>query len=313
MSSLPIQHGRQKEQQKSLKVKLKRPSFEIKSTMDLCNLYVKGIKPGLTSTELFNLFEPYGRIISAKVMEANTGGAQTGFGFVSFSSSTEAAKALVEINSKEPQDDDEKSFPVMVVRFHEPKVPRLEHNFNHQLSLLSYSSLCSHFFTRKIQKIIPLKPIKEESLVSNNMNHYSPVLSSSIPPLSHYSGAFGNMSHDSHHPYYYYPSYWTHQGVVYTNFINPAHSYPIPPQNQNSNNTTKTHQRHSWNGTPKKATDTITTKLLQVLENEYNITDQNNPGLINKIIQLDRTEQSNCLNNSIYFKKKISHLKSSIT
>ncbi|KAF1805570.1 RNA recognition motif-containing protein, partial [Mucor lusitanicus] len=83
--------------------------------MDLCNLYIKGIQPGMSSTDLFNLFKPFGRIISAKVMPQDKG--KRGFGFVSYSKSVEAAHAILSMN----QTDD------MVVRFHEPKVPRKEH------------------------------------------------------------------------------------------------------------------------------------------------------------------------------------------
>lgn len=276
------------------KIKLKKPSFEIKPSMDLCNLYIKGIEPGLTSTTLFNMFKPFGRIISAKVMESNTGGTQTGFGFVSYSNSTEAAKALIEMNSEENISSKD---PIMFVRFHEPRVPRLEHNYNQQLGLLSYSPFSCHFYTRKNQKIIPLQPIEDTCTISY-------VSTSSV-----------NNNHPS---YYYYPSYWAHQGIVYTNYINPTQSIPSPqpqPSFLNSYNTNqrdikeKNNQRHSWNGTSSKTTETISSKLIQVLKNEYKITESENPELIQKILNLNRTEQSNCLNNSIYFKKKISQLK----
>ncbi|KAI7847941.1 hypothetical protein BDC45DRAFT_451074, partial [Circinella umbellata] len=66
--------------------------------MDLCNIYIKHIDPSIKSTELFNLFKPFGRIISARVMEDPSTGNSRGFGFVSYSHPTEAAAALIEMD-----------------------------------------------------------------------------------------------------------------------------------------------------------------------------------------------------------------------
>lgn len=241
---------------------LKSPSFEIKPSMDLCNLYVKGIQPGSTSEDLFNLFKPFGRIVSAKVMESKTGAA--GFGFVSYSSSTEAAKALVSMNTK---DEIKNTSPVIMVRFHEPRVLRLEHNYSYQAGLLSCSALYNHFYIRKGQYVIPLQQVVEPVV-------HVPV----IPPSVHQQ------------PYYYYTPYWTHQGgTVYPNFINPASSPTQATARQ-------------------PAQDSIPNKLIQVLKQEHKITKQENAQLLEKILKLDRVEQSNCLNNSVYFKKKIKQL-----
>ncbi|KAI8073562.1 hypothetical protein BDF21DRAFT_465001 [Thamnidium elegans] len=181
----------------------KKPSFEIKPSMDLCNLYVKGIQPGSTSTDLFNLFKPFGRIISAKVMESNTGAA--GFGFVSYSSSIEAAKALVSMNT---EDEIKKKSPIMIVRFHEPRVSRLEHNYNYQVGLLSCSALYNHFYIRKGQNVVPLKKVGS-------------VVHVLVTPFVHVH----------HQPYYYYTPYWTHQDMACTNFTGPVLS-PSQPTRQ---------------------------------------------------------------------------------
>ncbi|CAO3617672.1 unnamed protein product [Mucor fragilis] len=74
-----------------------------------------------------------------------------GFGFVSYSKSVEAAHAILSMN----ETDD------MVVRFHEPKVPRKEHDFDQQLAYLSDSELAMHFYTRPLHnnnKMTPLAP-----------------------------------------------------------------------------------------------------------------------------------------------------------
>lgn len=244
---------------------LKTPSFEIRPSMDLCNLYVKGIQPGFTSTDLFNLFKPFGRIVSAKVMESKTGAAS--FGFVSYSSSTEAAKALVSMNTKEDEIKDTSSG--MMVRFHEPRVLRLEHNYSYQAGLLSSSALYNHFYTRKGQHVIPLQ---QQPVV------HVPVIAPSV--------------HVHQQPYcYYYTPYWTQQGgLVYPNFINNPASSPTQAT------------------TRQPAQDSIPNKLIQVLKQEYKITEQENAQLLEKILKLNRVEQSNCLNNSVYFKKKIKQL-----
>ncbi|KAI8342607.1 hypothetical protein BC941DRAFT_413281 [Chlamydoabsidia padenii] len=102
--------------------------------MDLCNLYVKGLSLSMTSAELFNLFQPYGRIISARVMvtEKNV---SKGFGFVSFSQPIEAASALVYLH------------PHYNIQFHEPKVPRPGHDIQQQYWSLAHSSLACYFYS----------------------------------------------------------------------------------------------------------------------------------------------------------------------
>lgn len=172
--------------------KIASPSFEIKQSMDLCNLYIKGIQPGMSSSELFNLFKPFGRIISAKVMQQDK--EKRGFGFVSFSKSVESALAIISMNTED-----------MVVRFHEPKVPRKEHDFDQQLAFLSDSELAMHFYTRALHnnnKMIPLS------------KSYTPAVS--IPST-----------------YFYYPSpYYLQQGMIYSTTAITNNIYPPQLINQ---------------------------------------------------------------------------------
>lgn len=362
MPALQPEQQQQQIQQKRLntpptKMKLKNPSFEIKTSMDLCNLYIKGLKPGLTSSDLFNLFEPFGRIISAKVMEDNTGATKAGFGFVSFSSSLEAAKALTELYvepEKKKNDAKEKknsSNFVMNVRFHEPRVPRPEHHFDQQLNLLSNSTLGAHFYTRQKNKIVSLQPVQDDSLFTTTSSYTttsamtSPTSPSFFTPTAminsnSVNSAISTSPTPSSYFYYHYPSYWTdQQGVIYTttDLISssppPSDSqmpeilgYQIAATHQGPNllyhtqNKKKHHQHHlSWNGnmtltTPPNNNTTTTTaastsnKLVKLLESEYNFTSKEEPELVKELLRLNKTEQANCLNNSVYFKKKISDI-----
>lgn len=172
--------------------KIASPSFEIKQSMDLCNLYIKGIQPGMSSSELFNLFKPFGRISSAKVMQQDK--EKRGFGFVSFSKSVESALAIISMNTED-----------MVVRFHEPKVPRKEHDFDQQLAFLSDSDLAVHFYTRAL----------------HNNNKMIPLRKSYMPAVSIPSTCF------------YYPSpYYPQQGMIYSTTTTTNNIYPPQLINQ---------------------------------------------------------------------------------
>lgn len=151
--------------------------------MDLCNLYVKGLSLSMTSNELFNLFKPYGRIISARVM-ANDKNVSKGFGFVSFSQPIEAASAMVHLH------------PHYNILFHEPKVPRSDHDIQQQYWSLAHSSLASYFFSTSVTLPIHLEP------------------PTPVPPPPP--------------PYYYYPSfpfpsYYYHPPIYYA-----PYPYPLP-------------------------------------------------------------------------------------
>lgn len=64
------------------------------------NVYVKNLAETVDDKKLKELFEPFGKIISAKMM-SNEDGQKRGFGFVSFEDHEAAAKAVEEMNSKE--------------------------------------------------------------------------------------------------------------------------------------------------------------------------------------------------------------------
>lgn len=314
----PVNYYYVPERKVSPNAKLLQPNFEIKPSMDLCNLYVRGLKPGVTSTELFNVFKPFGRIISARAMEDNNSNCKAGFGFVSFSSSVEAAQAMIDINSEHPsksqkKEKKDKSSPIMTVRFHEPRVPRPEHNFGQQLELLSNSHLSAHFYTRERHKLVPLGPNEDQqqqvivSVPLESENRSQPANISPIP-----APFFPVNSHGQ--PYYYIPSYWTdNQGNVYTNYIcpQPLQQQPVPSQyhqhhTQQEISNAKNEKRQSLkDNTTKEVTD----KLLELLKSEYKITSDENSKLLVKLMKMNHIEQSNCLNNSVYLKKKIDLLK----
>ncbi|KAG0187518.1 hypothetical protein DFQ28_006251 [Apophysomyces sp. BC1034] len=88
--------------------------------VDYMNLYVKNLDPGVTNSDLFNLFRKFGRIVSARVMSNPATGQSKGYGFVSYGRSEEAGAALEEMNGSMVG-----SKP-LIVAFHEPKKPRQE-------------------------------------------------------------------------------------------------------------------------------------------------------------------------------------------
>jgi len=63
------------------------------------NLYIKNLDDAVDDSKLHDLFSSYGNIISARVMK-DENGTSKGFGFVCFSSSEEAHKAVIELNGR---------------------------------------------------------------------------------------------------------------------------------------------------------------------------------------------------------------------
>jgi RNA recognition motif-containing protein len=88
--------------------------------VDFTNLYIKNLDLNIKSSDLFNLFRKFGRIISARVMNNAQTGVSKGFGFVSFSKAEEAFMALQEMNGKLILSKH------IIVAYHEPKKPRSE-------------------------------------------------------------------------------------------------------------------------------------------------------------------------------------------
>ncbi|CAO3663521.1 unnamed protein product [Umbelopsis ramanniana] len=87
--------------------------------VDYCNLYIKNLDEALTSTDLFQHFKSYGRIVSARVIANATTNQSRGYGFVSYSRPEEAAFALNQMNGAVLG-----SKPILVA-YHEPKKPRV--------------------------------------------------------------------------------------------------------------------------------------------------------------------------------------------
>jgi len=93
--------------------------------VDPCNLFIKNLDANISSSDLFNHFRRFGRIISARVMRDQETGNSKGFGFVSYTSSEEADKAKSSMHGKTL------GTKQIVVRLHEPKKLREAKLANH--------------------------------------------------------------------------------------------------------------------------------------------------------------------------------------
>ncbi|CAG8543332.1 9561_t:CDS:2 [Paraglomus brasilianum] len=83
--------------------------------VDPCNLFIKNLDANISSSDLFNHFRKFGRIISARVMRDQETGNSKGFGFVSYTNPEEADRAKTVMNNKTLGSKQ------IVVRLHEPK------------------------------------------------------------------------------------------------------------------------------------------------------------------------------------------------
>ncbi|CAG8623443.1 24494_t:CDS:2 [Dentiscutata erythropus] len=83
--------------------------------VDPCNLFIKNLDANISSSDLFNHFRRFGRIISARVMRDQETNNSKGFGFVSYTSSEEADRAKSTMHGKTL------GTKQIVVRLHEPK------------------------------------------------------------------------------------------------------------------------------------------------------------------------------------------------
>jgi len=93
--------------------------------VDPCNLFIKNLDANISSSDLFNHFRRFGRIISARVMRDQDTGNSKGFGFVSYTSAEEADKAKSAMHGKTL------GTKQIVVRLHEPKKLREAKLANH--------------------------------------------------------------------------------------------------------------------------------------------------------------------------------------
>lgn len=96
---------------KTIKVSYARPtSVDIKNA----NLYVSGLSTTCTEKSLRNLFQPYGKIVTCKVLVDSSTNEGRGVGFVRFDRKQEAEKAVDELNAKIPADHNLVSRPLTV-------------------------------------------------------------------------------------------------------------------------------------------------------------------------------------------------------
>lgn len=88
-------------QNKTIKVSYARPSSE---AIKGANLYVSGLPKSMTQQDLENLFAPYGRIITSRILCDNiTGvGLSKGVGFIRFDQRVEAERAIQKLHGTIP-------------------------------------------------------------------------------------------------------------------------------------------------------------------------------------------------------------------
>ncbi|XP_035709258.1 ELAV-like protein 3 isoform X3 [Folsomia candida] len=85
-------------QNKTIKVSYARPSSE---AIKGANLYVSGLPKNLTQQELESLFNPFGRIITSRILCDNITGNRVGF--IRFDQRVEAERAIQELNGTIPK------------------------------------------------------------------------------------------------------------------------------------------------------------------------------------------------------------------
>ncbi|XP_035726150.1 ELAV-like protein 1 isoform X5 [Vespa mandarinia] len=91
-------------QNKTIKVSYARPSSE---AIKGANLYVSGLPKNMTQQDLENLFNPYGRIITSRILCDNITGLSKGVGFIRFDQRVEAERAIQELNGSVPKGSSE--------------------------------------------------------------------------------------------------------------------------------------------------------------------------------------------------------------
>ncbi|XP_014298477.1 ELAV-like protein 1 isoform X14 [Microplitis mediator] len=87
-------------QNKTIKVSYARPSSE---AIKGANLYVSGLPKNMAQQDLENLFSPYGRIITSRILCDNITGLSKGVGFIRFDQRVEAERAIQELNGTIPK------------------------------------------------------------------------------------------------------------------------------------------------------------------------------------------------------------------
>jgi len=119
---------RRQERQRILSERQKKLRAERQKRYQGVNLYVKNIHDGINDTKLRELFEQFGEITSAVVMQDNENRSK-GFGFVCFKTPDQATKAVTEMNSKIVEG---KPLYVALAQRKEVRRQMLEQQFNQQ-------------------------------------------------------------------------------------------------------------------------------------------------------------------------------------
>ncbi|CAL8469500.1 g9041 [Coccomyxa elongata] len=73
----------------------------IEQGLDLCNLYIRGLEPEISSARLQSMFEGFGKVVSSKVLVDAKTGASKCAGFLRFAAPEEADRAIHEMNNRQ--------------------------------------------------------------------------------------------------------------------------------------------------------------------------------------------------------------------
>ena len=76
-------------------------TYELTQKAKRTNLYIRGLPLQCTDLQLYNLFEKYGHIVSAKVIINLQSGDCKGYGFVMFADAVSAKRAMTEFTSNQ--------------------------------------------------------------------------------------------------------------------------------------------------------------------------------------------------------------------
>ncbi|KAK2727403.1 ELAV-like protein 2 isoform X2 [Artemia franciscana] len=87
-------------QNKTIKVSFARPSSE---TIKGANLYVSGLPKNMTQQDIEQLFAPFGKIITSRILCDNITGLSKGVGFIRFDQRCEAERAISKLNGVVPE------------------------------------------------------------------------------------------------------------------------------------------------------------------------------------------------------------------
>ncbi|XP_034934017.1 ELAV-like protein 1 isoform X7 [Chelonus insularis] len=176
-------------QNKTIKVSYARPSSE---AIKGANLYVSGLPKNMTQQDLENLFSPFGRIITSRILCDN----MSGVGFIRFDQRVEAERAIQELNGTIPKGSTE---PITVKFANNPSnnnkaIPPIAAYLTPQASRRFGGPI--HHPTGRF-RYIPLSPLsstgKAMLAINKGLQRYSPLagdlLTNSMLPGNAMSGS----------------------------------------------------------------------------------------------------------------------------